>query len=132
MHPIRYTLSLAPLTLLLLVGTAQAAAPGDAAHQRYEQDRQACLSGNTWEARDTCLREAGAALQASRRGNLTSDDATRLADNALQRCDVFKSHEDQAACVARVQDESKVSGSVKEGGLLRESVTTTTTVVEPK
>lgn len=129
MKLVRHTLSLAPLVLLLLAGAAQAA-PESAARERYQQDRQACLSGNTWEARDTCLREAGAALQASRRGNLTSDDATRLNDNALQRCDVFKNQEDQAACVARVEGEA--SGSVTDGGLLRKSVITTTTIVEPK
>ena len=131
MNPIRHTLSLAPLALLLIAGAAQAA-PNSAARERYQQDRQACLSGNTWEARDTCLREAGAALQASQSGNLTSDDAARLNNNALQRCNVFKSQNDQEACVARVEDGSKASGSVESGGLLRESVITTTTIVEPK
>lgn len=129
MTALQNTLRFAPLAALLLAGAAQAA-PDSAARERYQQDRQACLSGNTWQARDTCLREAGAALQAARRGNLTGAEEGRLTDNALQRCEVFKSTEDHAACVARVQGGG--SGSVPEGGLLRESVTTTTTIVEPK
>ena len=83
--PTFHTLRYAPLAVLLLAGAAQAA-PDGTARERYLQDRQACMSGNTWQARDTCLREAGAALQAARRGNLTSSEAERLDNNALQRC----------------------------------------------
>jgi len=124
--PTFHTLRYAPLAVLLLAGAAQAA-PDGTARERYLQDRQACMSGNTWQARDTCLREAGAALQAARRGNLTSSEAERLDNNALQRCEVFKSDESHAACVARVRDAG--SGSVPEGGLLRESTITTITPV---
>lgn len=92
-----------------------------------ELDQIGYSSDATWQARDTCLREAGAALQAARRGNLTSSEAERLDNNALQRCEVFKSDESHAACVARVRDAG--SGSVPEGGLLRESTITTITPV---
>lgn len=115
-----------PLALLLCAGAAQAASDGSA-REHYLQDRQACMSGHTWQARETCLREAGAAQQAARRGNLTSSDAERLESNAMQRCEVFKSTESRAACVARVRDSG--SGSVPEGGLLRESTITTITPV---
>ncbi|MGP1629146.1 MAG: hypothetical protein ACTS5V_04345 [Giesbergeria sp.] len=125
MNFVRHTLPFATLTLALLAGAAQAAGPQDTAQQKYQQDRQACLSGNTWEDQQTCLKEAGAAMQASRRGSLTSNANARLTDNSLARCDVFKDPADQAACVARV--EGPVSGSVPEGGVLRESVITTIT-----
>ena len=39
--------------------------------------------------------------------------------NAIARCQVFKTEVDQLACVARVKD-GAVSGSVKDGGILRE------------
>lgn len=122
LHPLRCV----PLALLLFTGAAQAA-PDGSARESYLQDRQACLSGNTWQARETCLREAGAAQQAARRGNLTSSDAERLEANALRRCEVFKSEESRAACAARVRDPG--SGSVPAGGLLRESTITTITPV---
>ena len=130
MPTIRHALSLAPLALLLLAGTAQAAGSRASAEHRYEQDRQACLSGDTWQDRQTCLREAGAARQAARRGKLSSGTQDRLTDNALARCEVFKDPTDQAACVARVEGPA-ASGSVPEGGLLRESVITTITPAEP-
>ncbi|ABM31046.1 hypothetical protein QRO11_20845 [Paracidovorax citrulli] len=108
---------------LIAACAAAQAAPGDAAsaRERYQQDRQACMSGNTGQSRETCLKEAGAALQAARSGQLGAQDATDgYSRNALQRCEVFKNPVDREACAARVRSGTQ-DGSVAGGGILREA-----------
>ncbi|GAA3986272.1 hypothetical protein GCM10022279_06670 [Comamonas faecalis] len=104
---------------------AQNATPAQI-QQTYARDKAACeaLAG---DARATCLREAGAADQAARAGQLTSADAATYQANALRRCDVFKSRDDRADCLDRMGAGAQVEGSVQGGGLLRESVRTITT-----
>ena len=89
---------------------------------RYEQERQKCMTNNTQDSLATCLREAGAAQDAARKGQL-SNPGPQAADNATQRCSAFQNADEQAECVRRVQ--GPASGSVSAGGVLRESVTTT-------
>lgn len=88
---------------------------------RFERDRAACLSGRSGQDQATCLREAGAALQAARRHELTGGDG-HLQQNAEARCNVFAGA-DRNDCLARVRGEGTVSGSVEGGGILRETVT---------
>jgi len=90
------------------------------AQARYERERARCLSGQSQEDTKTCLREAGAALQAAREHDLKNPSADQLAANARRRCDVFKTDDDRRACLARVGGEGTVSGSVAGGGVLRE------------
>ncbi len=53
--------------------SANAAAPTPTpAETRYQQDRANCLAGKTAESQKTCLKEAGAALQAAREHDLKS------------------------------------------------------------
>ena len=52
-----------------------------------------------------------------------SNPGPQAADNATQRCSAFQNADEQAECVRRVN--APASGSVSEGGVLRESVTTT-------
>jgi hypothetical protein len=113
--------------LLLSSLSLYAQTPQQSARTQYEQDRQNCLSHNTQESKATCLREAAAAYQAARSGQLTTPDPGSR--NALQRCSVFKTELDQLACVARVKD-GVVSGSVAGGGVLRESITTV--IIDPQ
>ena len=117
-------LSLALVGALLAASTLAMAQPSPAAdaHARYEQERQKCMTNNTQDSLATCLREAGAAQDAARKGQL-SNPGPQAADNATQRCSVFQNADEQAECVRRVQ--GPASGSVSEGGVLRESVTTT-------
>ena len=115
------------LAALLLVGATAAHAAPDEAKARYERDRQACLSGKTQQARDVCLREAGAAQDAARANQLRSAGPATQSNNATERCDVFTKADEHAACLARVQGPGNASGSVMQGGVLRESVTTTIT-----
>ncbi|MPS94806.1 MAG: hypothetical protein E2583_14110 [Comamonas sp.] len=65
-------------------------------------------------------REAMAASAEAKKGKL--DDGQGMSQyqrNAYARCGVFKTEIDQQACMARVKD-GAVSGSVKDGGILRE------------
>lgn len=100
---------------------AQTAAPQDA-QARYEREREKCMTNNTQDSLATCLREATNALDAARRGQLTSPGVAAT-ENATERCEVFKTPEQQRECVRRVES-PPVSGSVAGGGVLRESVTT--------
>lgn len=114
----RQTTKLAlPAAALLLCAAAQAAPTG-----RYAEDRAACAS-LPQESRAACVREAGAAAQAARSGQLTSESATHYEQNALARCAVFKTDEDKKDCKARLRGHASVSGSVEGGGLLREATT---------
>ena len=117
-------LSLALVGALLAASTLAMAQPSPAAdaHARYEQERQKCMTNNTQDSLATCLREAGAAQDAARKGQL-SNPGPQAADNATQRCSVFQNADEKAECVRRVQ--GPASGSVSAGGVLRESVTTT-------
>ena len=87
----------------------------------YQQERAACLNGQSPQDRATCLKEAGAALAEARRGGLDSDGANFKA-NQRQRCDQLTGAEQQD-CVARMQGRGSTQGSVAGGGILRELVT---------
>ena len=90
----------------------------------YQQDRAACMSGQTNQDRATCLREVGAALQEARRGGL-DDRQGEYERNRLLRCD-SQPAEDRQDCVRRMSGEGTTSGSVAGGGILRELVTPVT------
>ena len=52
---------------------------------RYERERAVCLSGQSNQDRATCLKEAGAAREEARRGQLDNGD-NHLRSNAKARC----------------------------------------------
>lgn len=119
--------------LTLAIGHAAAsAAAGESTDARYQKDREACVSGQTQQARDVCLREAGAAHDAAHKGSLQGNGETDKAANAVARCEVFKEKDEHAACLDRIRGGGSKSGSAMQGGVLRESVTTTTTVTPPQ
>ena len=109
--------------LLAASAAAVAQTPPQDARARYEQEREKCMTNNTQDTFATCLREANNALDAARKGQLSSPGAA-APGNATQRCAAFQSTAEQAECVRRMQN-SPVRGSVSGGGVLRESVTTT-------
>lgn len=92
----------------------------------YRSEVQACMSGQTQQDRDTCLKEARNARADKQRGALDNAGG-RYEQNAKARCDVLKG-EDRAACEARVLGFGETSGSVAGGGVLRE---VETVVVQP-
>ena len=87
----------------------------------YQKDRAACLNGATNQDRATCLKEAGAALQASKRGGL-DDGQAQVEQNRLLRCD-GQPPEERQNCVRRMSGEGATTGSVEAGGIYRELVT---------
>lgn len=117
----------AAIALALAAMAASAAAPtpdaGTSALARYRAERAACEAGRTGQDRATCLREAGAALDAARHGALATDDSKLMA-NALRRCQAQTNPDDRRDCEARVRGQGSASGSVAGGGILRETVTT--------
>ncbi len=86
------------------------------AQATYNRDRAACMKSDVGD-RNACLREAGAALQESKRGGLTNEEA-QLEKNRLARCD-SQPAKDREECVRRM-NEGTTSGSVKEGAVVRE------------
>jgi opacity protein-like surface antigen len=111
------------LAALLLAAVAAAADvnPTDA-QTRYQQDRSACNSGQSQQDRATCLREAGAALQESARGQ-SGGGQSSYEQNQLLRCDRLTAG-DREDCLRRMHGEGTVSGSVEGGGIYRELRTT--------
>ena len=99
---------------------AEGRSPSDA-QTRYQQDRAMCESGQSHQDRATCLREAGAALDAAKRGRL-NDGPAQYRQNALIRCDALPT-EERNACQARMEGQGVTRGSVAEGGIYRELVT---------
>ena len=106
--------------------SANAAAPTATptpAEQRYQQDRANCLAGKTAESQQTCLKEAGAALQAAREHDLKSPSPSQIAANERKRCETL-SGGDKADCLKRAAGlDTTVSGSVAGGGDIKETVT---------
>ena len=106
---------------LLAVGaaTAQVATgTGIDATGSYQSEVQACNSGQTQQSREDCLKEARNARADKQRGVL--DNSGSAAANAMGRCDVHTSGEDQAACRARTMGMGSSQGSVAGGGMIRE------------
>ena len=132
-HPMRRSAGVwfASAMLVLSVSAVSAATPAPSdAQARYEQERARCLSGESGQAQATCLKEAVNALEAAKHGQLNDANAT-YRKNAKERCDVLTGDE-QRDCIARAKGQStSVSGSVKGGGILRETVTREVKPTEP-
>jgi hypothetical protein len=107
---------------------ASVATPPMSAQAKYQKDRANCNAGRTDEDRATCLREAGAALEARQRHELDNKGSTLA--NAADRCNALPD-KDKADCVARIvgpltpNQRVITSGSVAGGGDVKETVTTT-------
>lgn len=117
-------LGLSALAFSLLLGSTTAFA-ANAGTSTYQQERAACLNGQSHQDRTTCLKEAAAARGEAKRGHL-NDGAVSYDQNAIARCGELPAA-DRQDCVQRVRD-GVVSGSVETGGIYRE---TTTTIVTP-
>lgn len=141
-HNARSRKSIVPFGLAALLAVTAAAAQvatgttGIDATGSYQHEVQSCLTGNTQQDRETCLREARNAQGDKKRGLLDNTQAPFDA-NAVARCDVLAG-EDQAACKARVMGFGNTTGSVAGGGVLREVETVvlpagaSSVTIEPK
>jgi hypothetical protein len=106
----------------LLLGSAVAADGGKTSGKpgAAQQARAACMSENVDRA--ACMREIGAARYEAKRGGLTEPESD-FRQNALKRCENFTAQDDRQACERRVLGDGSVSGSVEEGGVLRQYTT---------
>ncbi len=104
-------------------GNAQTVKAGTSSEllARYQQERALCNSGQSNQDRATCLREASAAYAEAKRAGLAVAGASP-GDNQRKRCEPLTGDE-RSACLARMQGQGSVSGSVQSGGILRELVT---------
>ena len=111
------------ITILATFGlTSSHAASPSPAEARYQQDRANCLAGKTNEDQKTCLKEAGAALEAARQHDLKTGDAAEHAANERKRCEPLTG-DDKKACIAIADGQGTTSGSVAAGGELHTLVT---------
>jgi hypothetical protein len=113
------TLTAGAAASLLLVAGAATAAKTSEAQQRYQQERAACMTGASNQDRATCLREASAALQESRRDGLAHGTARELGANRMTRCAALPAPE-RTDCEMRMSGQGSTSGSARQGGILRE------------
>jgi hypothetical protein len=110
----------------LAVAAAAAMAQGPvnrgAVEAQFKADRQVCMTGQTMQAsRDACLYDARLARQAALTGELGGEMPATLKRNRLLRCDaVTPGSEDE--CLRAMNGEGGVTGSVKEGAIVRELV----------
>ena len=115
--PVLASLLLSTAALSTAAWSAGQRTPAEAQRQ-YQQDRAACNSGQSYQDRATCLREAGAALQEARRGGLSDEDAA-FERNRLARCGYLRG-DDRHDCERRMHGEGTVTGTVEDGGIYRE------------
>ena len=98
----------------------------DAAKTQYDTERARCMSGTTGQDQASCLRSAGAAYESIKLGRLRDENTTYRA-NALARCRALPAA-DRADRESRIDgggsSVTTTSGSVKEGGVIKETVTT--------
>jgi hypothetical protein len=91
---------------------------------QYRQQRAACLSNSTGQERSACLKESAAVLAESRSGRLAGSRPEFVYQrNAQARCDVLRDG-DREDCLSRARGEGSMDGSVRSGGILRETLTT--------
>lgn len=103
-------------------GLAQTGQVADA-EARYRQDVEYCRSGQTTQDVETCLREAGAALQAARRQALTAGTPA-YETNQTARCDHLTGSQREDCLRLMADPGAQVRGSVDGGGILREMTIT--------
>ncbi len=102
----------------LLFAGAAVAGQASQAQLRYQQERAVCMSGSSNQDRATCLKEAGAALQEARRGNLSGSES-QLGQNRTMRCNTLPA-QDRQDCEMRMSGAGSTSGSARQGGIVRE------------
>jgi hypothetical protein len=107
---------------LAFIPMAFAAGKQTEAQRQYQQERAHCTSGKSHQDRATCLKEAENAYSEARKGALGSSGDSELAKNATKRCEAQPAA-DRAACEQRILGAGTTEGSVKGGGLIRETET---------
>ena len=73
---------------------------------------------------EACLKEAGAALQASRQDNLTTPSSQAEARNRMDRCNSLPAEQREECLKLMENGNTRTEGSVESGGILRETTIT--------
>jgi hypothetical protein len=112
------------VAMLCAAGGVQAAGQPvtDSAKAQYDAERARCMSGTTGQDQASCLRSAGAAYDSIKQNKLR-DPNMQYHDNAMARCQSLPAG-DRADCESRVDGGGDASGSVKGGGIIKETTTT--------
>ena len=125
-NAVRQSLQIAVAAIALGVAGFASAQPAAPAQAPAKHAKHAHKTGKPHQRADRSVadgsssaREAAAALQADRQGQLTDRSNDQYAGNAVARCGVVRAEEDKRACVDRVTN-GQDSGSVQGGGILRE------------
>lgn len=105
--------------LCLVFATSAMAAKMSEARMRYQSERAACLRGETHQDRNTCLKEAAAALQESKRGTTPAETPQQYLENKFKRC-LYVPDPDREDCQRRMDGEGTTTGSPEDGGIYRE------------
>ncbi|UXH76258.1 hypothetical protein [Roseateles amylovorans] len=117
----------AVLSAVMMIAAPVFAAEGDAKPKApttaattpsYQQERADCLAGKGGQDVKTCLKEAGAAREESRRGTLKSASTEELANNAVLRCQRVP-EADRDDCRSMVMGQGLRDGSVEDGAILK-------------
>ncbi len=128
MKRMSFNLGVSGIALFVAMTGAAPLAIAQSAGSSYQKERAVC--GHNRQDKAACMREAGAAQQASRRGDLAHADASVYEKNALARCNAQPAGE-RADCEKRIRGtgNTEIDGSVMGGGAIRE---TTTVIPAPK
>jgi hypothetical protein len=118
----RFRIAAVATASALLSPVALSAGPMLTAQQSHQQERAHCMSGKSQQDKNTCLKEAQAAYQESRRNALGSQSSAELSTNAMDRCK-SQPASDRASCIDRINGSGSSEGSVKEGGIIRRTET---------
>lgn len=103
------------LALAVILSATASAASIEQIEQQYQQDLQFCESGAVTDIA-ACKKEAGAAAQAAKKGDLTETVGQGTAQN---RCQHFTG-ERKTECELLMQgDNVQTRGSVQSGGVIR-------------
>lgn len=99
------------------------------AQARYKREAAVCVQLNAGAGSSSCMREARNALAEVKRGKMKESwRMSDFANHALLRCEAHRG-DDKSDCIARIRGYGKQTGSVAQGGILRELTTTIPMVV---
>jgi len=102
-------------------GTGQSATVPADARARYARESATCGRIAEHGARGSCLSKASERLAATQ-AQVPGERPEVLRENALRRCNALPETE-RKDCIARMEGQGTVSGSVEGGGVYRELVT---------
>lgn len=129
---IRTPFSLTAMALGLMsaatIAHAQSKPPAstDPWQAQYQAELAQCESLTTPDAVANCRREAGAAYETARKGELTDSSSTQYQQNAVQRCQSLPiAQRDECLRTMQQGSDTQVYGSVSGGGILRRTEITT-------